>query len=303
MEREKIIKKPIVILQASFDERYLICSHSRAKFSILDTQTDTFVFEKKIRPATSMCFSADDSELYVYDSGKKTVEIIAVGTWESLSVIEIPEFRKADKDNWGDIHPTKNGFCMEFCWKGVMDGENLRWNIFFYDRKTGEKRIFENCAYMAFDASTKDTIGVWQDRAYAVLSQENGVEREFYRNEEYGAGVAFFTAKYTLKCRKYKEKYNVSLMTAALENEAWSAVCKCVLDFPVYTCDDDFLQKDKLVLRGRMEEMGEKRFAVTDMQGNILAQTRAKYAFSAVVANGKFYVADWERLIILPLEQ
>ena len=131
-----------------------------------------------------MCFSADDSELYVYDSGKKSVEILAVGTWERLALIEISEFRKADKDNWGYIHATKNGFCLDFCWKGVMDGENIRWNILFYNRKTGEKRIFEDCAYENYDALTKDTIVLWKKEKYAVLSQEKGAEKEFYRNEE-----------------------------------------------------------------------------------------------------------------------
>ncbi|MBQ8406000.1 MAG: hypothetical protein IJX09_05050 [Clostridia bacterium] len=303
MNLERVVKKPIAIVQASFDERYLICTHNRAKFSILDTQTDTFIFEKKIRPGTSMCFSADDSELYVYDSGKKTVEFIAVGTWKSLDLVEIPEFRKADKDNWGDIFPTKNGFCINFCWKHVRDGEYLRWNMLFYNRKTGEKRIFENCAYLNYDAMTGDTIAVWQKSAYAVLSQDKGVEKEFYRDEEVDCdSIVFSTAKYTLKSRKYREKYTVRLMKTALEKENWREVCKVVLDFFAYT-SDNFMQKDKLVLDGLDAEKDKHCFAVVDLQGNILAQTRGEYAFSGVVANGKLYVADWEKLIIVPLKQ
>ena len=304
MNSERVLKKPIAIVQASFDERYLICTHNRAKFSILDTQTDTFIFEKKIRPGTSMCFSADDSELYVYDSGKKTVEFIAVGTWKSLDLVEIPEFRKVDKDNWGYIFPTKNGFCINFCWKHVRDGEYLRWNMLFYNRKTGEKRIFEDCAYVNYDETTRETIASWKKDLYAVLSQDKGVEKEFYQDEEKDCDcMVFSTAKYTLKLRKYREKYIVRLMTTALEKEDWQEVCKVGLDFFVYT-SDNFMQKDKLVLHG-CDETADKQpcFAVVDMQGNILAQARGEYAFSRVVANGKLYVADWEKLIIVPLKQ
>lgn len=298
MEKCKRIKKPIVILQASYDERYLICIHSRAKFSVLNTQTDTFVFEENIRPATTVCFSADDREIYVYDSGKKTVKIIAVETWETVGLIEIPEFRKADKNNFGHIYPTKAGFCIDFGWKGVMDGERLRWNMLFYDRATGEKRIFEDCAHENFDRATGETLVVWRHNAYAVLSIDRGVERQFYRNEEACEdGIVLSHIKYSLKTRKKKDEYAVQLLSSPLEKTAWSEVCKYTLDFSVSSYGM-LMQKDRFVF----QSVQEHRFAVADQKGRILAQASGKYAFSGVTARGKLYLADWTELIVVPYE-
>ncbi len=110
MELLKKIEKSIVVVHKSCNEKYVVGFNDR-KVIVLETDTDSLVFEQKVGAGTSACFSGDNRHLFIFSFPTLEVKIIRMDTWERERIINLDMLKKGiDKDHLGEIYPWETAF-------------------------------------------------------------------------------------------------------------------------------------------------------------------------------------------------